>query len=113
MTNFADLLYSRSLAVFGVPAILTPATGDAAMITAIDQTAGVEITDHAIGIQVVRPAADVRRADIDAAGILISQIDGGTLEINGTSWGIAGIMEKPTPFGASDGLVTLLLVGNA
>jgi hypothetical protein len=116
--NFADLLYRRTLAVFGVPAILTlPPVGEddpvTATVTAIDRTAGVEVTDGSIGVQTIRPAVDVRRADLDAAGVALAALDGATLQVNGASWQVAGIMEKPTPFGATDGLVTLWLVGNA
>jgi len=115
--NFADLLYSRSLAVFGVPVSLTFPPVDEAeavvvTITGIDRTAGVEITDQSVGVQTVRPVVDVRRADLDAASVALDSLDGASLEINNTTWVINGMLENPTPFGPSDGLVSLLLVGN-
>lgn len=118
MINFASLLYSRSLSVFGSPAVITiPPAVDASpvvvTITGIDRTAGVEVTDHSIGVRVIRPAVDVRRTDLDAAGLSLSALDGASLTINGTNWTVAGVMENPTPFGPSDGTVSLLLVGNA
>ena len=111
MDNFNDLLYSRSFSVFGVPTVLTTRPGVVIELTGIDKTAGVEITDNAIGLQVVRPAVDVRRSALGATPL--TDLDGGTILINGTTWVISSFMEKPTPFGATDGLVVLLLVGNA
>ena len=113
MTNFGELLYAQSMRVFGTPATLTPFDGEATSVTAIDRTAGVEVEDNTIGIKTIRPAADVRRSDLNAASIALKDLDGGTLTLNGTTWEISSTMENPTPFGTSDGLVTLLLVGNA
>ena len=110
MISFNDLLYSRSFNAFGVPATLTPRSGDPIELTAIDRTAGIEVTDHSIGINTLRPAAEVQRASLGATPL--SQLDGGTILINGATWTVTSIMEKPTPFGATDGLVVLLLVGN-
>jgi hypothetical protein len=112
MTIFADLLYRQSLAVFGVPATFQPDHGAPFDITAIDRTSGVEVADNTIGITTIRPAADVLAADLDALGITAADLDGAALTMNGTKWRVSGVMERPTPFGAADGMVTLLLVGN-
>lgn len=111
MSIFADL-YRRSLAVFGTPATFQPVHGAPFDITAIDRTSGVEVADNTIGISTIRPAADVLFADLDALGITADDLDGAALTLNGTRWRVQGVMEKPTPFGAGDGMVTLLLVGN-
>lgn len=111
MIAFADLLYARSMDVFGAQAVLTVGAAQPVAITAIDRTAGVEVTDDTIGIQTVQPAADVRRADLDAATVDLAALDGATLALNGTTWTVHSIMEMPTPSGASDGLVRLMLVG--
>jgi hypothetical protein len=113
MTLFADLLYNQSMAIFGVPATIAEFESETSVsIVAIDRTSGVEVDDNSIGIKTIRPAADVRRADLDAAGIDLADLDGGSITINGTTWEISSLSEKPTPFGTADGLVTLLLVGN-
>lgn len=111
MIAFANLLYARSLAVFGVPATLTIGAAAPVALTAIDLTAGVEVTDLSVGIQTLQPAADVRRADLDAAGVGLVDLDGAMLTINGVSWTVHSILERPTPSGAADGLVRLMLVG--
>jgi hypothetical protein len=117
--NFSDLLYGRTVALFGADATIAIGSDEPIAIRAIDRTAGIEIKDSQndyknsnIALMNVGPAADVRRKDLDEAGIELKDLDGAAFSINGSYWTIHTILELPTPFGASDGIVRLALVGS-
>jgi len=110
---FTTTLFDPVYAVLGVEAVLTPSGGSANTITAIDKTRGAEIGDLNIGIMSVRPVAAVRAAELIELSIDRGTLDGGALVLNGVSWVIDAHLEKPTPSGAGDGEVWLILLKGA
>lgn len=107
--DFKSTVFDPVFDAFGVVASLQPYGGEASAITAQDRTKGVELTDNALEIVTVRPVASVRRADLDQLGIALSDLDRGSITLNGRTWGISAHQERPTPFGFSDGTVWLIL----
>jgi hypothetical protein len=111
--DFGHLLYSPTYAVFGSSAILR-VYGSATMylVNVIDKTAGVEVTDLNTGLSTLQPAAVVRAADLDALGLLKSQLRRGTLELNSKTWRIEATAPRATPAGEADGEILLHLTEN-
>jgi len=111
--DFNSMVLGPLHAVFGVDASLVTAGGAAHALTAIDRTRGIEVTEGAIGVASVRPAAGVRAADLVTLGIDLDDLDGGSITLNGATWSIDYHIERPTPFGAEDGQVFLILTAGA
>ena len=112
MTIWSDMLDRIYESEIGVSATLTAGTGTGATglsVTAIDKTSGLEISDEE-NLQTIRPAASVRMAELTAAGIVHSELDGGSLAISGKTWRIHSHFLTPTPDGELKGQVVLLLM---
>ena len=61
----------------------------------VDYTKGVTVEDEsAIGVQTIRPAADVRRTALVAAGIELDDLVDGQLALAGTTWRIKSLIEN-------------------
>lgn len=108
---FADLIYAPLLSIFGQEVTLTPSGGSAATLTAIDRTRGIEVPDHASEMITVRPAAVLRRTDLDDAGIGLDDLRDAALVMGGVTWTVDYGLQLPTPYGATDGQVLLVLTG--
>ena len=102
------MLHGPHYAAWGVVALLQLDTGTYDDLVMIDMTAGVSLPGP-IDIQTVRPAALVLAGELDDRGILPSQLDGGSLALNGKSWKIIAHQMKPSPNGDLDGEIALLL----
>lgn len=105
--NFNDLVNGPIFAVFGVPAVLTYDGGTVLELIAVDKTKGVEVADNRLNIVSVAPVAALRAADL--AGVDLGLLDGGSIALNGVTWRIHQVMERPTPYGAADGQIWLIL----
>jgi len=107
--NFNQLVNGPIFAVFGVPAVLTYDGGTVLELTAVDKTKGVEIVDNRMDVASILPVAAFRAADL--AGVDLALLDGGTVALNGTTWRVHQVIERPTPSGAADGQIWLVLIG--
>lgn len=107
--QYDDLLFAPIFNIHGVSAELLDRNGKAFPVTAIDRTKGVEITEGKVGVATVRPVAAVRASELAALEVQLSELDGGALRLNGLRWKIDYPMERPTPNGATDGEVWLIL----
>ena len=107
--TFDSLVNLPVFDMFGVPAVITYGEGLTVDLVAIDKTRGVEVEDLNVGVISVRPVAAVRRAALGE--IDLAAIEDGTIALNGLTWRIKSVMERPTPFGAADGQVWLILIG--
>lgn len=95
----------------GVPAVLAPRGTGPVAITALDKTAGVALPSGNGGIEIetVRPAAVVIAGDLADLGVTLDQLDRGTITLNGQAWQILSHRPMPSPAGAADGEVYLIL----
>jgi hypothetical protein len=103
----------------GTPALLTPSTdADELAITVIDETAGAVITSGDFGIQTIKPAVSVRASELTAAGLIPSDLSGGSIILRPNTpqqrtWRIEGYLLKPTPSGTLAGEVQITLLKNS
>jgi hypothetical protein len=109
--EYAKLLYDPIYAAFGVPTVLTPNRTDATgvSISAIERTTSTD-TSEQFELGTLRPAAFVRRRELDEAGIAPAELDGGTLAFNGRSWRIEAHAHRPGPDGEASGEILVYLV---
>lgn len=105
-------------ATLGVPATLTLPAQDSSDdehvitgLTVIDKTSGVTLGDHDAQVDTLEPAACIRRAELDANEITIAELDGASIEFNGSRWNVKGTPKRPIPNGARKGEI-LLILGN-
>jgi hypothetical protein len=106
--DYASLLYGPIYGVLGVPAVLTLCGGEPPLaLTAIDKTAGVVIGFKDADVETIRPAADVRAADL--AGIDFSHLRNASLTMNGKDWTVANHAYIPAPTGEANGEIRLIL----
>jgi hypothetical protein len=106
MIDFDALLFGPIYGTFGQPAELT--IGSASYdVTVIDNTKGVTVDEGGmIGVQTIRPAADIRRSALVRLGIVFSDLVDGEIAINGTAWRIKSFLEN------GDELRLILMQGN-
>lgn len=94
MLDFDALVLGPVYETFGAPAVLTigPTTYE---VIAVDYTKGVTVEEGgAVGIQTIRPAADIRRKALAAAGIELDDLVDGQLALNGANWTIKSLIEN-------------------
>lgn len=111
LVDFDFLLFEQSsYPVFGEDATLTldDTAGTSADLTAIDETAGVEVLENA-SISTIRPAATVRAAELAEKGIAVADLPGATLSLNGKAWGVVTHQYLPSPKGEAPGEIRLIL----
>ncbi|KLK91420.1 hypothetical protein AA309_20205 [Microvirga vignae] len=114
--DYAALLHGPAYTLYGRPATITPVNGAPVPISAIDRTSGVELMSDSEdrfsgGLGTVQPAALVRVADLDAAGLTRAGLNRAVLVLNGKTWRIDSAIPKPTTNGEADGELLLLLSG--
>jgi hypothetical protein len=107
--DFDSLVNGPIFDVFGRTAELLDRNGNSYTATVLDRTKGVEITEGQVGVTSIRPIAAMRASDLVALGLPHSELDGGALRFGEGRWHIDYIMERPSPFGAADGQVWLIL----
>lgn len=94
MIDFDALVLGPVYGTFGKSAVLTigPSTYN---LTVIDYTKGVTVEDDStIGVQTIRPAVDIRRTALVAAGIQLDNLIDGELALNGAMWRIKSLIES-------------------
>jgi len=106
--TFDSLVNLPIFDIFGVPAVITYGAAQSLDVVAIDRTKGVEVEDLNVGVISVRPVVAIRAASL--AGLDLADIEEGTITLNGATWQIKAAMERPTPFGAADGQIWLILM---
>jgi hypothetical protein len=107
--DFSALLLNPIYDVLGVSASLTPNGIDAVAvtITALDKTAGVDVSAE-FEVTAIRPAASVRLVDLAALGVTATDLDGGSISLNGSSWRIDMHHKVPTPDGSGEMMLYLM-----
>ena len=94
MIDFDALVFAPIYSTFGQPAVLTIGSSSLDLVV-IDHTRGVTVDDAgSIGVQTIRPAADVRRSALVRLGIAVRDLVDGALEFNGTAWRIKSVLEN-------------------
>ena len=94
MIDFDALALAPVYETFGKPAVLTigPANYD---LVVIDNTKGVTVEDsNIVGVQTVRPAADVRRSVLDPLGITLDVLVDGALTFDSATWRIKSFLDN-------------------
>ena len=94
MIDFDALVFGPVYDTFGQPAVLTigPSSYD---LVVIDHTRGVTVDDAgSIGVQTIRPAADVRRSALARIGLTAGDLVDGQIEFNDATWSIKSILEN-------------------
>ena len=94
MFDFDALVLGPVYGTFGSPAALSigPLTYD---LIVVDYTKGVSVEDDgAVGIQTIRPAADVRRIALATAGIALDDLIDAEVTLAGTTWRIKSLIES-------------------
>ena len=94
MIDFDALVFGPVYGTFGQPAVLT--TGLSSYdIVVIDHTRGVTVDEGGvIGVQTIRPAADVRCSALVRLGIVVSDLVDGEIDFNGATWRIKSFLEN-------------------
>lgn len=95
----------------GVSATLsvTSTGSDPITIRVIDKSAGVETGDQP-QVQTLRPAAAVRRYELEAKGVTLEDLEGALLEFSGGTWIIESYLPKPNPKAGEAGGELYLLI---
>ena len=94
MLDFDALVFGPVYDVFGQPALLTIESGQYD-VTVIDHTRGVTVEEGgSIGVQTIRPAADLRRGSLRALGIQVKKLLDGELRFGGAAWQIKSFLEN-------------------
>lgn len=99
--DFDALVLSPNYATFGRDATLTPSGGAATEVRVIDNTAGVAVMQddgQGYGVTVVKPAVNIRQADLGS-----TSPKGGTLLLGGTTWTITASLPVIGPNGIGTG----------
>lgn len=110
MMDWQASMYDPVYNALGVSATLASAGGQSGTLTAVDKTAGILIPDARTQIDTIRPVALVRARELEAAGILVSDLPEGTITLNGATWRIKSYQPRPSPQGEVDGEIMLILL---
>jgi hypothetical protein len=93
MLDFDALVLGPVYDTFGTPASLT--IGSAThQLSVVDYTKGIAVEEDRVGIQTIRPVADVRRAALVAIGVEVDDLIGGQLALNAVNWRIKSLLES-------------------
>ena len=94
MLDFDALVFGPVYDVFGQPAVLTISSGQYDVVV-IDHTRGVTVEEGGmVGVQTVRPAADLRRSALTRQGIAVKDLLDGDLRFDGVSWQIKSFLDN-------------------
>ena len=106
MIDFDALVLGPAYRTFGKPAVLGLGS-DSYDVEVIDNTRGITIEEGGvIGVQTIRPVADVRRSTLAALGISLGDLVDGDLVLDGTTWRIKSFLDN------GDELRLILLQGD-
>ena len=94
MIDFDALVFGPVYGTFGQPAVLTIGSSIYDVVV-IDNTRGVTVDEGGmIGVQTIRPAADVRRSSLVRLGIVFGDLVDGEIAFNGVTWRIKSFLEN-------------------
>ena len=94
MIDFDTLVFGPVYGTFGQPAVLTIGSARYDLVV-IDNTKGVTVDDGGmIGVQTIRPAADVRRSALVRLGVAFDDLVDGELAFGGETWRIKSFVDN-------------------
>ena len=94
MLDFDGLVFGPVYDVFGQPAVLATDAGLFDVVV-IDHTRGITVDEGGmVGVQTIRPAADIRRSALNALGISKKHLLDAQLMFGGASWQIKSLLEN-------------------
>jgi hypothetical protein len=94
MIDFDALVFGPVYDTFGQPAVLTIGSSSYDIVV-IDQTKGVTVDEAGtIGVQTIRPAADVRRSALVGLGIAFGDLVDGEVVFSSATWRIKSVLEN-------------------
>ncbi|HMF50555.1 MAG TPA: hypothetical protein VK603_18015 [Candidatus Saccharimonadales bacterium] len=114
--DFPSALFDPIYLALGVQAIVTPgATSTPVEMLAMDQTAGIIVTEGKLGIQAIKPACSLRARELTANNLQPSDLKDGTITLwpdtaDEQTWRIENYSIKPSPTGNLAGEVQLILI---
>ena len=94
MIDFDALVFRPIYSTFGMPAVLTLGSVSHDLVV-IDNTKGVSVEDgNIVGVQTIRPVADVRRSALVALGLGLDDLVDGEIAFTGTTWRIKSLLDN-------------------
>lgn len=110
MSGVAQIFSGAAWARFSTDVTFThPVTGKATALRGIDKSAGVAVFDQSLRMETMRPAAWLRKSDLDALAITNADMEGVQIVMNGVSWRIRSVSSRPNIDGEAAGLVQCIL----
>lgn len=111
MIDFNAATFAPVFALYGVTATLTPNhIGGPFPFPVIDRTRGMVVELDGGAVETYEAAALARMDDLTNAGVYVaSDLDGGTLSMNGEDWTVIAHRRLPTPEGRANGLLLIVL----
>ncbi len=110
--DYQALLYDPVYLVQGVSATLALSAGPTLEgLTALDKTAGVDISVGGASAQDIVPAAVLRVRELGARSVEVTALPKATITFNGKRWNVRSYKLRPSPNGEKDGEVYLILSG--
>lgn len=102
--DYDGIMLDPIYATIGVDAPMVLRTGKKWTPRVIDKSAGVAVSPGGsdISLQVMRPAACIRKHEMDSNGVSVDDLDGSSIYMNGKSWMIRDYAEKPNPDGRGE-----------
>jgi hypothetical protein len=112
LIDYQTLLLDPIYRTLGVAAAIT--LGDSAEtvvsgLTVIDKTDGVQLGDHDAQVDTLEPACCIRYSELTANDLRPVDLEGGSIEFNGSRWKIKAYPKRPVPSGARKGELLLIL----
>jgi len=94
MIDFDALVFGPVYDTFAQPAVLTIGASSYDLVV-IDNTRGVTVDEAgSIGVQTIRPAADLRRRSLVALGFAAGDLIDGDIAFSGMAWRIKSVVEN-------------------
>jgi hypothetical protein len=110
MSIFKQSLDAIYLSPIGVRGVIRPKNSTTEIVLrVIDKTDGYEVEagDGAAEAPTIEPAACVRLYELEAKGISREALTRATITMNGASWTILSTLDKRTPHGKGELVLTL------
>lgn len=107
---FSDLVQSPIFDILGCDAVLSDGNGFEVSIRAVDRTRGVPVTQNGVETGTLAPAAVVKAADLAAEELVLADLTGLILTLNGKSWEVTAAAPRPGPEGESTGQIFMFLI---
>ena len=110
MIDFAGLLDGPLYRQLGVDGVVTlPGSGASHVLRLLDCTAGVEIQQGGFELPSLKPAVQLRRADLVPLGLAPQDLVQGVVAVAGDTWRIESWKARPSPASPASGDFYLIL----